>query len=419
MFHVVCAFSREQNKSRFLDHWRPQGVILHPLVEEKPGFEAESNYQYRHTFLDEEWIKVFRYSRPENLKTMGTEICHYALNTFFEKYHIVDEDYYFCVGDDDSSEDDFIKKLAGIDANVIIPSIKRGQHRAQSGHDVSTLVASPDNMKMGKITGSQLIMKGRIAKTTRLKLHVCGDGWLAEELWAKYPHSSFTFVPEVYQWFNWLEPCRWEKPSDSVRLLDDVTLISVDCVDLGRTIPIFEKCLRRVPFKHRVLLSHLKADRAYVRPIPQLRSNLDYSNFCIKEMYKYFNTSHCLIVQYDGWLANPGAWQDSWLNYDYIGCLTCWGEPGEDGKGGNGGFSLRSRKLLQRAATVIPVIERDDYLGWSEDCKLSIEYRRQLENEGFRFAPNSVQKIFGVENTTEKPLEWAGQFGHHRAGNAP
>lgn len=61
--------------------------------------------------------------------------------------------------------------------------------------------------------------------------------------------------------------------------------------------------------------------------------------FCIKELWKYFDTSHMLMLQPDGYIIHPELWDDKWLEYDYIGA------PWPDGRLGCGGFSLRSKKL--------------------------------------------------------------------------
>ena len=211
------------------------------------------------------------------------------------------------------------------------------------------------------------------------------------------------------------------------RLETDVTLICVDTVDLNRGIDTLRKC-SSVKFRHVNLISSLKIaplppdiNATFVEIPASLLAPCDplfrphYSNFCIRELCKYFSTSHCLIVQHDGWVVNPAAWRDEWLEYDYIGCQTVWTEPGENGKGGNGGFSLRSRKLLQLASQTT----RDyDYDLYAEDMVLSATaprgIREDLERAGCRFAPASVQKLFGLEF-----LAYGGEFGHHRGTNVP
>ena len=34
---------------------------------------------------------------------------------------------------------------------------------------------------------------------------------------------------------------------------------------------------------------------------------------------EHIQTSHCLLIQSDGFVLFPDKWDDSWLDYDYIG----------------------------------------------------------------------------------------------------
>ena len=52
-------------------------------------------------------------------------------------------------------------------------------------------------------------MKGRIFKTISFEADPCADGFMIEKLWSEYPHESFTFMPQVYHWFNYFEDGRW------------------------------------------------------------------------------------------------------------------------------------------------------------------------------------------------------------------
>ena len=94
--------------------------------------------------------------------------------------------------------------------------------------------------------------------------------------------------------------------------------------------------------------------------IPPLNSVDDYNEIIFQDLHKYFETSHCLIVQSDSFVVNSDLWKDEFLKYDYIGAP--W--PDElvvnqnlvlnvkKNPVGNGGFSLRSRKLVQATAKI-------------------------------------------------------------------
>jgi hypothetical protein len=52
-----------------------------------------------------------------------------------------------------------------------------------------------------------------------------------------------------------------------------------------------------------------------------------------------------LLVQWDGYVCNPDAWDPAFLDCDYIGAKWFWHNDAM--RVGNGGFSLRSRRLLE------------------------------------------------------------------------
>src|SRR6266850_1256662 len=70
------------------------------------------------------------------------------------------------------------------------------------------------------------------------------------------------------------------------------------------------------------------------------RTVKDAQHFLWFNVPQYVKTSHILTIQWDGWVINPHLWNDDWLQYDYIGA------PWDDGCVGNGGFSLRSKRLM-------------------------------------------------------------------------
>ena len=206
-------FSREYTKEFYIDNLRPFNIIWHP-ISEKP-----------YDWPMEDWIQPLVYDKT-GMKIKLSPF--FALKKFFENYEIINDDYYFELSDDDFLEPDFINKLnnrnkfcdfpnSRIDTNFIVVSLMRGHNMVPtSGYPNSTLIAHPDNMRLYWASMSQIIIKGKIFKDTYLEfilkygtLSLPLDGFYIQHLWNTYPGSSFTFVPEVYQWFNYLEPGRW------------------------------------------------------------------------------------------------------------------------------------------------------------------------------------------------------------------
>jgi hypothetical protein len=93
-------------------------------------------------------------------------------------------------------------------------------------------------------------------------------------------------------------------------------------------------------FKHYVILTNkdITHDRYEIKKVPEMNRD-EYNIFCVKELWKFCETSHFLMLHTDGFILHPELWDDKWLEYDYIAA------PWSDGKIGGGGFSLRSVKL--------------------------------------------------------------------------
>ena len=103
--------------------------------------------------------------------------------------------------------------------------------------------------------------------------------------------------------------------------LPRMTTIAIDCYNYGLATAALQKCNEQVKAARTVLLTDipLEIDGIEVVQIPTISSKEQYSEFCIKELYKYFDTDFVLVVQHDGYILNGDAWNDEFYNYDYIG----------------------------------------------------------------------------------------------------
>ena len=174
----------------------------------------------------------------------------------------------------------------------------------------------------------------------------------------------------------------WDLPS--------VTLIGADS-NLTRLQEAANNCTKNIRFGDVKLLN------------PNLTSKEAYSEWCINEMYKYVDTSHMLVFQHDGYVHNWQAWDNDWLKYDYIGAPWYY----DDGmEVGNGGFSLRSRALMEAASTLCKFHHPEDH----HICRT---YRVELEAMGFKFAPLEVAERFSFEGYLQPHKHLTDQFGKH------
>ena len=192
--------------------------------------------------------------------------------------------------------------------------------------------------------------------------------------------------------------------------LRDVTLVAVSSVALNATAEALSACLSQASFGKALLLSDRLPSRALDprikwHQVEPIRSRVDYSRFVLHDLADHVSTSHALLVQWDGYILRGSAWDPAFLEFDYIGAI--WPQFRDGFNVGNGGFSLRSRKLLCAARALAYCGEE------SEDVFICRTHRRQLESNGIRFAPEHVARAFSYERTVPSGRE----FGFHGSFN--
>ena len=186
--------------------------------------------------------------------------------------------------------------------------------------------------------------------------------------------------------------------------LDRVTLCCIDCVNHDLALAALDQCLRKCTFARALFVTDRAISYEGVETvlIPTLDSRDAYSHFVIKELGQYVDTDFVLLIQWDGYVLNGAAWSDEFLAYDYIGAKWTWHRDGHTV--GNGGFSLRSKRLLDalRDPHIVPLPLEDEAI-----CRT---YRGYLEAQhGIRFAPEPVADRFSFEASSFSAVP----FGFH------
>lgn len=149
---------------------------------------------------------------------------------------------------------------------------------------------------------------------------------------------------------------------------------------------------------------------------------IGYSKFMIEDLHKFVNTKFCLVIQADGFVVNAHLWRSEFLEYDYIGAP--WPRVvsinnGRDGRFvfdknmvGNGGFSLRSKKLLEICSRI-----KFDTLRFpikSEDVIICHYLYQNMLDAGIKFAPIHVANIFAIESLVQDlNIDLTSSFGFH------
>lgn len=198
--------------------------------------------------------------------------------------------------------------------------------------------------------------------------------------------------------------------------LDTVTLCGVDTRTPELALQALQRSMHDIRFGAVILFANhspaLAAAAAavgvtLVDPGPVCSID-DYSRFMLRDIGRHIATEHFLVTQWDGFVLNPGAWHEEFLQYDYIGAL--WPDRAGDAAVGNGGFSLRSRRLMR--ALDDPQVT----LCNPEDvciCELNRAHLQQMH--GILFAPADVAARFSYEHVrNQQPV-----FGFHGIFNLP
>lgn len=146
-----------------------------------------------------------------------------------------------------------------------------------------------------------------------------------------------------------------------------------------------------------------------VRPL----TNIDeYNEYILYHLYKHIDTEYVLLVQDHAFIINPDSWMPEFFEYDYIGAPwprreRAYVTPyGEHQRVGNGGFSLRSKKLLEVPTKVeVPfrVSNNTDFYkmfgskNTNEDGNICVHNKHIYEKYGCKIAPIEVAKYFSYE----------------------
>ena len=118
--------------------------------------------------------------------------------------------------------------------------------------------------------------------------------------------------------------------------------------------------------------------------IDKMQSMADYSRILLQDVIQHLETEFCLILHYDGFVINPDIFSKLFLSYDYIGAT--WPHFSLYDVG-NGGFCLRSRRLMEIVAKNFG----NHNLQFPEDILIARHYRAILEDQfKIRFAPQRL-----------------------------
>jgi len=197
--------------------------------------------------------------------------------------------------------------------------------------------------------------------------------------------------------------------------IPNITLICIDCVNYEAAIRAINISTSKTEFSKVIFITDKHPENPpksiEVKIIDKINSREEYSKFILNKLGDYFTTEHALIIQWDGYIINEKSWDPEFLNYDYIGAKW-WHKDGLNV--GNGGFSLRSKKLVECIKKLNIVTTND-----TEDNIICRTYRRVLETRfGIKYADEKIADKFAYERgytpINEMPWGFHGFYNIHR-----
>lgn len=198
-------------------------------------------------------------------------------------------------------------------------------------------------------------------------------------------------------------------PTETALALPQVTVCAVTSVNVSATVRALEACLAEASFGACLLLTDASVQVAHpgitVVPIARLNSAAEYSQFILTQLASHVSTSHCLVVQWDGHVLDARRWRPEFVEFDYVG--ASWPQFSDGHDVGNGGFSLRSRALLEACRADAFVSAHP------EDVAIARTNRPWLESQGLRFAPRKLADDFSAERRGDV----RDSFGYHGVFN--
>jgi|LakMenE01Jun11ns_1017448.scaffolds.fasta_scaffold9765365_2 hypothetical protein len=204
--------------------------------------------------------------------------------------------------------------------------------------------------------------------------------------------------------------------------LSNVTLVAVSSIKIGETLSALYNSMSGIKFAECKLITHhenltvqpgVKVEKCY-----HLNGINLYNRFVMYDLGRHVETDYCLLVQHDGFVLRPEKWSQEFLEYDYIGAPWPVSQDayitfdGERVRVGNGGFSLRSKSLLDAPNKHnIPFLNDRGF--YNEDGNICVYNRKKFLELGMKFAPIDIAARFSQE-TQMIETEGILPFGFHR-----
>lgn len=208
--HIITPFSRPENFCNLFKNFK--GFDSWTLIFSEDQYNSFIRDDIRNELSDKEIFPMI----AKNLGKVDGAYPYRKINRMIESFDgndggINDEDYYIILCDDDGIPEGLIDEIKNHNEDVLVVSLKRGDSIPKDAickHGISTLLACPENMVVGKCGCMQAIVKGKVLRKIRFNENVShADGLMMEWLAKNY---KVTYLPELFINFNYFQPGRWK-----------------------------------------------------------------------------------------------------------------------------------------------------------------------------------------------------------------
>ncbi len=176
---------------------------------------------------------------------------------------------------------------------------------------------------------------------------------------------------------------------------DQISYLIIDTSQYAMAQRALNESQRLFPLAKRIVFSDTADgwNATTLIQIPKITSIEEYNELVLAEAWKHVETNFVQIIQWDGHVINPNAFRQQFLEVDYIGAV--WPHH-KKRRVGNGGFSLRSRKLMKAVDGLLSDVP--DWRTIPEDELICRILGERLENEhGLTFAKGILAQKYSVE----------------------
>ena len=203
-------------------------------------------------------------------------------------------------------------------------------------------------------------------------------------------------------------------------MLKDLTIVAIDSLNYNATALALDKTREIFPDADIITFSDKKFyDHGRFYQTEKFDAK-EHSRICLHEVGDKLDTNYVMFVQYDGFPVNKDAWTDEFLNYDFIGApikqdTNSWEFNNENFVIGNGGFSLRTKKLMMLTKHMEQIFIEGNDTGWLEDLLITKIHREELEELGIKFPSIELGHQFSRGERAGQP----DTFGFHNNNLVP